>query len=206
MTAAARARCVTLHGPRAINTMTAREAENAKIAERERGYYFRADIGKANLTSPAERADWFRLTSVDLENGTDELDVGDSVGVVATWKYPVVAPPKVTMGTVRAAQEAIGGQWRADQRSTNEPWVGIPVAKALGIDLCGKVNCRTVARTVDDWLRAGWLKRVPKKDGFRNARMYVEVGETAVVDEPPRSKKGEKQQEVFVFPDVAVVK
>ena len=27
-----------------------------------------------------------------------------------------------------------------------------PCAKALGIDLCGKVNCRTVARTVDDWL------------------------------------------------------
>ena len=129
---------------RTINTMTAGEAENAEIAERDRGYYFRADIGKANLTPPAEQADWFRLISVDLGNGTDELDVGDSIGVVTAWKYPAAHPPKVT----RAAQDAIraDGPWRADQRATNEPWVGIPVAKALGVSLSGKAQ-----RDLETW-------------------------------------------------------
>ena len=53
---------------RTINTMTDLEAEKAEIERREQGYYFRADVGKANLTPPAEYADWFKLVSVDLES------------------------------------------------------------------------------------------------------------------------------------------
>ena len=169
---------------RTINTMTPREAENADIDERNRGYYFRADIGKANLTAPAEQADWFRLISVDLENGTDELDVGDSIGVVTAWKYPAKEPVKVTGATIRAVQERVkaGGPWRADPRAKNEAWVGIPVAEALGVDLSRKTNRKAIADTVDKLVTAGFLKRVEGKDSRRHDCIYVEVGEIARVD------------------------
>jgi AAA domain len=189
---------------RAINTMTTGEAENAEIAESERSYFFRADIGKANLTAPAERADWFGLESVELGNYEGDWDVGDSVGVVTAWNYPAARALKITEGVIRAAQDAIkaGGPWRADQRSRNEPWVGIAVAQALGLDLRNKVNCRIVARTVADWLRTGLLRRIDRQDSRRQTRSYVEVGETAAVDEPRRDRKDEKQQEepgLFTF-------
>jgi len=50
---------------RALNTMTKEEAQGADIDPSQRGFYFRSDNGKANLTPPAERADWFKLVSVD---------------------------------------------------------------------------------------------------------------------------------------------
>ena len=171
---------------RTLNTMTVKEAEDAEIDERERRSYFRADIGKANLTRPAEQADWFKLVSVDLENpGPDaDWDAGDSVGVVTAWEYPQVDQPVVNAADIRRAQDAIraGGPWRADQRSKNEPWVGAPVARALGLpDLLSKNEKRAVAKVVDEWLRAGLLKRVEGRDGHRDAHAYIEAGNEPVV-------------------------
>lgn len=169
---------------RTINTMTDGEADRAEIEPRERRYYFRADIGKANLTPPAEDAEWFKLVSVDLENtGGFLLEDGDLVGVVTPWAYPVADMPKITPLDIARAQSAIkaGGPWRADQRSKREPWVGIPIAQALNLNLLNKVEKRAVVQLIADWLGAGLLRQVNGTDDRYEARAYVEAGSEPVV-------------------------
>jgi hypothetical protein len=171
---------------RSINTMTDREAEKAEIEPQEQGFYFRADIGKANLTPPAQYADWFKLVSVDLGNSDDGWEGGgDQVGVVTPWSYPVADVPRITPFDIARAQAAIrdGGPWRADQRSTREPWVGIPIAQTLSLDLTSKIDKRFVADLIRDWLGAGLLRRVDGVDDHHEARVYVEAGNAPVV--PP---------------------
>jgi hypothetical protein len=182
---------------RTINTMTDVEAERAEIPERERGFYFRADIGKANLTPPAEYADWYKLVSVNLENDPDDgwtINEGDQIGVVTPWTYPVPDAPKITPHDILRVQATLkaGGPWRADQRATKEPWVGVPIAQAFGLDLLNKIDKRAAVTIVQDWLRAGLLKRVGGMDANNEARSYIEVGVSPVVEQP-REEKSDRE-------------
>jgi hypothetical protein len=157
------------------------EAEDAEINDRDRQLYFRCDIGKRNLTRPAEKVDWFKLESVDLGNGPHLVNgmrmAGDEVGVVTAWGYPKVDAPFITTSDIKRVQAAInGGRWRADQRAKNEPWVGIAVAQVLGLDLRSKADKRAVAKLVDGWLQAGFLKQVVGQDSHFAAVPYIEVG------------------------------
>ena len=167
---------------RVINPMTKDEAERAGIDEVCRRHYFRADQGKANLTPPAEAADWFRLRSVDLENteGVD-WDQGDRVGVVTSFAYPRVQALTTSEADVRRilGLVASGGPWREDPRSSREPWVGQAVARAMVLDHTNPVSRRAISKLISDLLGAGLLERVERKDGTRNARWYVEVGPAA---------------------------
>lgn len=167
---------------RTLNSMTMREGADAEIVESERRLHFRADIGKANLTRPAEQADWFKLVSVDLQNNEVGFG-GDEVGVVTPWAYPQVDEVKLTVFDLAKVKDAIkaGGPWRADAQAKNEPWVGIPVAQALGRDLLRKTDKRAVAKLVKDWLATGVLKLIYGKDTGRKDRSYVEVA----LDAPP---------------------
>jgi AAA domain len=172
---------------RTLNNMSVREAEDAEINESARLFYFRVDIGKRNLTKPAEKVDWFKLESVDLGNGPHFGGIGgDDVGVVTAWSYPKVAAPVITASDIARVQNKIraGGPWRADQRSKNEQWVGIAVAQALGLDLGKRADKRAVAKLVDGWLVAGLLKRRAGQDSRYEAHSYVEVGENPGVDGP----------------------
>jgi hypothetical protein len=166
---------------RVLNTMTTREAEIAEIAERERRRYFRSDIGKANLTRPAEQADWFEIVSVDLENidGTDWYK-GDHVGAVRVFDFPAVDWLRPNAAQVKNAVQAIraGGPWRADQRAKR--WVGVAIAEVLGLDLKQRRDKRAVAQLVALWLREKVLIRFKRRDEHREEREYVEVGPNAV--------------------------
>lgn len=172
---------------RTLNNMGQREAEDAEIDECERRQYFRSDIGKANLTRPAEGADWFQLVSVILENGEgDAVWCGDEVGVVTAWDYPDVKMPKITADDIRRAQAAMraGGPWRSDQRASTRPWVGIPIAETLGLDLARKADKREVVRLVKDWVRAGYLRQFEELDDVsRKSHTYIDVGK------PPLAEK-----------------
>ena len=171
---------------RIVNTMTTAEAERAKITRREQGYYFRADIGKFNITPPPETADWFKFVSVDLGNNHEGwMSGGDQVGVVTPFTYPVAADelPTITTASIVAAQSAIkaGGPWRYDSRSKKQPWVGIPIAGALGVDLLNKLGRRAIVDLISDWLGAGVLKQVNGHDERYEVRSYVEAGADPVV-------------------------
>jgi hypothetical protein len=99
---------------RVLNTMS--EDEAAKAGVENRRWFYRVDSGKANLTPPAEKAEWFRFVSVDLPNG-------DNVGVPTVWQFPKPFDG-VTPDHLRAAQQAVaaGGPWR--ESSQADDWVG----------------------------------------------------------------------------------
>ena len=164
---------------RVINVMSKAEAEKAKIDERQRRFHFRADIGKANLTPPPERADWYRLETVDLKNNEGvDWDQGDKVGVVVAFDYPKTDPlkPSVTEIERALARVAAGGPWRQNAQSTAEPWVGAAVAQELSLDLSSKMEKGRVARLVVEWINAGYLMVVERQGPHRETRPYVEIG------------------------------
>jgi AAA domain len=183
---------------RTLNNMSAREAEDAEINESARLFYFRVDIGKRNLTKPAEKVDWFKLESVDLGNAPTFGGMGgDEVGVVTAWAYPKVGAPVISSTDIERAQDAIkGGRWRADQRATREAWAGIPIAQALGLDLRSKGDKRAVVKLVDGWLRAGFLKRVVRqdKDSRFEAVAYIEAGAKPPNETPTEAPEPGVQQ------------
>jgi RecA-family ATPase len=161
---------------RILATMTKQEGLDLKIENYE--FYFRSFNGKRNFAPPAEESYWYRLENIKLRNHTSDFeDDGDNVGVVTRWIYPQVRMPKITDNEIRRAQDAIraGGPWRASQLSEKEPWVGIPIAEALGVNLLDARVRRIVAKLVKDWLKAGVLKVVVKPDRHREPREYVEV-------------------------------
>jgi hypothetical protein len=176
---------------RVLNVMSSKEAEVAEIEESKRRSHFRADNGKANLSPPAERADWYQVASVELGNvkpgpGQEGVDwfQGDNMGVVETYAYPQIDLLNPTpRDRHRIMARVDEGRWRADQRSTKEPWVGVAVAEALDLDLASKAVKKSVIALVKQWLIAGLLKRVTAKDPHGEDREYVVRGPKSVVNE-----------------------
>jgi hypothetical protein len=179
----ARALLEAVRAARVINTMSSDEAMKAGIEERYRRRYFRTDNGKANLTPPPEFSDWFKIESVTLDNSPGWDVDGDNVGVVTGWKYPKVDLPGLTSYQISAVQAAIkAGRWRADARATKEPWVGIPIAQTLGLDLNVEMEKQRVKKLIKDWLEVGWLRTVQDLDAHRETHDYIVVGVSAGVE------------------------
>ena len=163
---------------RVLNPMTKDEAEQAGgLANRE---YFRVTNGKANLAPPPEGSSWFHLLSIGLGNGDrlNPYDEGDKVGVVDPWDWPDLMA-EVTVTHLRKTQKIVSeGEWRADAQ-TKEKWVGVAVARAMGIDWQDKAKRGVINKALGTWLATGMLKRVDRLDEFRKSKCFVEVGEWA---------------------------
>jgi hypothetical protein len=117
-----------------------------------------------------------------MENNPVEGMPGEQVGVVTAWEYPQATRPTVTAGHIKSAQDVIkaGGPWREDHRATKEPWVGIPMAQVLGVNIDFKLDRKWIGELVLDWVSQGFLKRVQLSDGNRKPREFIEAG-----DPPP---------------------
>jgi RecA-family ATPase len=115
---------------RTVNTMTKDDATKANVSD-ERRRYFRVDNGKANLAPPSEKAIWRHFQSVALDNG-------DFVGVPVPWDMPPTAIAGMSedeMGRIER-EVGTGGPWRkSDQTKEKDKWIGVPVARALDLDL-----------------------------------------------------------------------
>lgn len=162
---------------RVINGMTSEEAAKAGVDNRR--LHFRCENGKANLAVPVDQATWYRLTSVELGNGSSEAAGigGDSVGVVTAWTWPD-ALEGVSVDNLRAVQTAVAaGQWRENSQATN--WVGKAVAGVLGLDATNKAHKSKIASMLKTWVTNGMLVVVTGKDAKGNERPFVEVGEPA---------------------------
>jgi hypothetical protein len=161
---------------RVLNTMSKADGDNLAIAESERRRFFRSDIGKANLSRPAEQADWFTIESVQL--GNDVLGMGDEVGVVQRWEIPDDLHSGVDAEDIRKIQTALkeGGPWREDARSKVEVWAGEPFAEALGLDITRKLAKDWITKGLRTLTKAGYLKRVVGHDRNREKRAYIEAG------------------------------
>jgi hypothetical protein len=71
-----------------LQTMQAEEAKALNVPEAERRRYVRIDNAKANLSPPADKAEWIKLESQSLGNGDEEYPNGDSVQVAVKWEPP----------------------------------------------------------------------------------------------------------------------
>jgi hypothetical protein len=67
--------------------MSQDDAKNFDFNEAERASLVRMDKGKVNIAPPAIAAQWFRLVSVSIGNGTALYPNGDQVQTVEPW-YP----------------------------------------------------------------------------------------------------------------------
>jgi hypothetical protein len=162
---------------RVLNQMALEEAEKAGIDPNRRKFFFRSDIGKANLSPPSEKATWFNLASVPLGNGRG-LSEGDIVGVATAWEWPD-AFEGVTVADLRAVQAEINkGRWREDVRAKGD-WAGAAVAKVLKLDPTDKAALAKIKRLIKTWIENGMLKVVKDYDEDSKLRPYIVVGKRA---------------------------
>jgi hypothetical protein len=153
---------------RVLNNMSKDEIAKAGIDEKYRRYYFRADSERANLSPPAENAEWFKLVSVDLGNSGMAGVPGDEIGVVTAWEFPTIGI-SVSIDDIKRVQDLIaaGGQWRRDQR-TKERWIGVPIAQALNINITDPTlktkNKKAIEQRIQDWLIKGLLRIETRAD------------------------------------------
>jgi hypothetical protein len=176
---------------RVINRMTQDEAAKAGIDGELRRRYFRVYVDKNNLSPPAEKSDWFKLESVDLDNAYAAPSVtldeatntlihpgeGDSVGVVTQWQWPDPFQD-VKVADLLAVQRAIdSGDWKESPLA--KPWAGEAVAQVLGFDISepsGKARAKALLKV---WIENGMLQIVRRPDESRRERSFVEVGQWA---------------------------
>jgi hypothetical protein len=160
-----------------LNRMTEEQAETWGIDPVNAQRFFSVADDKHNL-SPPDVADWFELTSVCLNNGTD-IHPADSVGVVTPWKPPramdgVEAVDLFHIQKVLAA----GTYWRDSQAKEN--WAGDVIANVLRIDSVDPKSKRRINTMIETWLKTGALKIEPVRDeSRRKMRNAVTVGHWA---------------------------
>jgi hypothetical protein len=159
--------------------MSKDEAEAGGVSLKTKGYFFKATNGKANMSPPADKADWYRFISVPLDNAAIEncFTLGDEVGVVTQWKFPGLFD-EMTVSDLFEIQKVIAaGRWRSDARSPD--WAGNAVAKALQLDISAPVEKKRVKAMLDKWIETGALKEVERKTEQRKMNWFIEVGQWA---------------------------
>lgn len=163
-----------------INRMTEAKARELGIPDGEHRRYISLSDDKHNR-APAEKADWYRLESIDLGNGA-ENQPGDNIAVAVSWKLPD-AFDGLKDGDLYAVQTLVSrGNYRADAQA--HEWVGHAVAKALGLQV--ERDKPRIKRLVKTWIANGVLVIEMRKDPNRSEmKKFVAVGEWAKPSPPP---------------------
>jgi hypothetical protein len=159
---------------RVLNPMSKSEGEAAGIENHR--FYFRVSNGKASMSPPLDKSDWFRHASIDLNNGPLGTG-GDSVGVVTKWTWP---DPFEGIGPrdLKAAQNEVAkGRWRENVQAKD--WVGIAIARAMKLDPTDSAAKTRIKQLLKTWIANGMFVVVQGKDNKGNDRPFVEVGEWA---------------------------
>jgi hypothetical protein len=68
--------------------MSTDEAKAFSIEPELRGTYVRLDAAKVNIAARSDKATWFHLVGVPINNGTQEYPNGDTIQVVEPWAPP----------------------------------------------------------------------------------------------------------------------
>ena len=159
---------------RTLNGMSEDEAARAGVENRRA--YFRVQNGKANLSPPANVAEWYRLESVDLGNDGDGQP-GDSVGAVTRWKWPDAFEGVVVSDLAEVQAAIAAGRWR--ESSQAKDWAGHAVAAVLKLDPTIKAHKAKIATLLKAWIANGLLAVVEGEDNSRRKRSFIEVGAPA---------------------------
>jgi hypothetical protein len=174
---------------------------------KEYGRYFRiVDSQSNNLRWAALDTLWFRLESVQLDNGwmaANRHEPGEhfvsasEVPVVVTWQEPDELTRAGLLGDEAVAEirRLIGeGKWRYRNRvSSEEPWAGLAIARVMGKD--AGVDRREISKTLDGLIARGDLVVVRGYSDRRNETAYVEIGKAI---SPQRGETiGEPLEDIF---------
>ena len=142
-----------------MTAMTKEEAAQYSINLDERRRYVRLDDGKSNLSPPSDRARWFYLASVNLENGSPQYPNGDSVQAITQWSPPDLFDQHLP-ATINACLDTIasgfsnGVMFAKTMKGSKDRWVGSVVMGALGCQ-DGKAKAIIAA-----WFKSGLLEEV----------------------------------------------
>lgn len=156
-----------------FNRMTEEEAQRAKVEPEHRRFFFRVSNEKANMAPPPERADWYRMTSVDLDNG-------EKIGVATPWLWPI--EKAATPAQIEQVQRALAeGNWRESPQCSD--WAGYAIAGIFGLDPASKAGKKDLAKKIMDLVSAGYLDAVEKPDHQRKMKRYIVPGANAGQDD-----------------------
>jgi hypothetical protein len=157
----------SMRSVRTLNRMSAKEALALGVEE-DHWRHFRVGVGKTNVGPMSDRSEWYRIESIDLENG-------DNVGAVQRWKTP--SPHEdVTYDQIREVQRAVAQKtyWASVQA---EGWVGEAIAKVLGMNVADPAHKAKIKAMIAGWIKGGVLKPEDRRDENRKLRPAVVVGE-----------------------------
>jgi hypothetical protein len=156
---------------RVLNRMTDEEGEGAGVDNYR--LYFRVNDGKGNMSKPSGAAEWYRLESVALGNGTGQRPQ-DEVGVVTAWTQPDPFEGLPDDALARAQAAIAEGQWRADPQA--DDWAGYGVAKALGLDcdpLGPPFNKGRLKTIMETWIYQGAFEIYEAKDRHSKTKDFI---------------------------------
>lgn len=153
---------------RVLNRITAKERESAGIPATDFSTYFSVTRDKANL-APVGARQWRHMAEVHLANG-------DGVGVAEVWTWPDTFDD-MTVKDLLAVQNAIHGKQPRYSDQAGSDWVGVIVAKVLGLDKTS--DRKRIKKMIEVWLKSGALVKAMYEDKKRMMRPCIEVGEWA---------------------------
>lgn len=146
----------TFRSSRILARMTVDDARPLGL-EREAWRYSRVSGSKENYAPPPDKATWYRLASMRLNNGTEEYPDGDTIQVTTTW-----TPPPIFEGVDVTALTAIfqairtglpAGERHSPNRNAAKRWVGQSIMDATGM------TAERATLIVKKWFKDGVLKK-----------------------------------------------
>jgi len=163
-----------------LNRMDAETARELGIPDDERRRCISVADDKHNR-APAEKADWFRLESVELGNGVGNCS-GDNIAVAVPWALPD-AFDGVKERDLYAVQMLVSqGNYRSDAQAHD--WCGNAVAQVLGLN--AERDKARIKRLLKTWIANGVLVVETRKEPKTSKqKSYVAVGEWATPSQDP---------------------
>jgi RecA-family ATPase len=154
-----------------LETMT--KAEGQKLKIEKPSSYFREFNGKRNFAPPMDQSTWFKLVSVEIDNGGPVF--GDDVGVVEHWQHPGTREANLSPSVVASIMEKVGRQIRWRDYPTADMWVGKAVAEILNLDPAD--NFEQIKGIIKKLKKTGALKETIGRDaGSRRDKTFVVAG------------------------------
>ena len=144
----------TFRSCRILSRMTADEAAALNVTDKWR--HLRVADSKENYAPPPDLANWYKLESVPLNNGTDDYPEGDEIGVAIAWTAPSAfenLPLEIiatTFDRIRQGPEP-GELFSPTRGGKSDRWIGDPIMAASG------KTPEQVAKIVAIWTKEGVL-------------------------------------------------
>lgn len=160
-----------------LNRMDEAEATQFGIGkdEADRRRYVSVMDDKHNRT-PAMKADWFHLYSVDLGNRGAGVP-GDSLGVAVPWIPPDAFEGVTTDHLLRVQLLIAEGGYKAHHSA--DDWAGYAVAEVFGLDLTDKADKARILAMLKTWQANSAFKVEEKLDKNRQWKKFLLVDQWA---------------------------